>query len=268
MRKRHLTAILVAASLPSAVLANDSNAALAAGGIVPRQSTTIHLVSESLVISRQKIRVTYRFRNTSNAPQHVLVAFPFARQAVGGDLEGSIPWDRPADIFLFNVQVDGRAIIPRYVMRSFDRDGREVVAGPDNRIPGENRQVDYEAVWEQDYAPHQEVVVTHDYTPIVGSAMSAPSRSTLRRKYCATEIPRDLNPFTATNVRYILMSAKTWAGPIDRFSLTIRFRASRASFTALCGFAMRRTAGGDLTYHARHFTPRQDLDILFLHRVL
>jgi len=64
----------LAASLPA--LADDSAAAIAAGGLVPRRETRIVMAREVLQISLKKIVVDYDFRNDTDQDVTTEVAFP------------------------------------------------------------------------------------------------------------------------------------------------------------------------------------------------
>lgn len=56
--------------------ANDSQAEIVIGGLVLKQSDAIRLDSQDLFISREEVRVNYRFTNTSDRDIETLVAFP------------------------------------------------------------------------------------------------------------------------------------------------------------------------------------------------
>lgn len=62
--------------LPVTVLADDSAAAIAAGGLVPRRETRIVMAKEVLRISLKKIVVDYDFRNDTDEDVTTEVAFP------------------------------------------------------------------------------------------------------------------------------------------------------------------------------------------------
>ena len=61
-------------SLP--VQANDSTAAMGTGGLVFTQSEHIVMAEEDLFVSQKKVRVQYRFTNTSSRDITTRVAFP------------------------------------------------------------------------------------------------------------------------------------------------------------------------------------------------
>lgn len=79
--KRFIATIALLAITPS-TSANDSSAAIGVGGLELRQNDAISMDSEDLFISRERIRVKYRFTNRSNKDVETLVSFPLP----------SIPW--------------------------------------------------------------------------------------------------------------------------------------------------------------------------------
>jgi len=260
--------------------ANDSNAALAAGGLVPAQSTTIAMLSEDLTISTKLVRVVYRFKNLSSDPQRVLVKFPFAKSAIDGDAEFETPWKDPARIFNFHVKVDGAAVEPRYETRAITADGADITEelarrglSPFDPPPAGVKpwSVHYAAFWTQDYAPGAVVVVEHDYRPIAGHAYDPPPAAERRTRYCISPpAERALaraelgsQPVAQANVKYVLVSAKTWAGPIGDFWLSIDEEIA-GDMVALCGFPLRAVSPTRLSLNMKNFTPTRDLDILFL----
>ena len=71
-----IAVVLAALTLPVIVLADDSAAAIAAGGLVPRRETRIVMAKEVLRISLKKIVVDYDFRNDTDQDVTTEVAFP------------------------------------------------------------------------------------------------------------------------------------------------------------------------------------------------
>lgn len=92
--------------------ANDSTAALGAGGLTLTESADIRMASEDLFISREEIRVKYSFVNESGAPITTRVAFPLPDADMNqlGDVDLNWPTDNPANALNFVVKVDGREV--------------------------------------------------------------------------------------------------------------------------------------------------------------
>jgi hypothetical protein len=105
-------ALGAAALAAGAARANDSSAQLAAGGLVLTRSDAIEMQSEDLYISREAVRVRYRFLNSSGRDTTVRVAFPMPDIGGEGFFEGdvSVPVDAPANILGFTTLVDGKPV--------------------------------------------------------------------------------------------------------------------------------------------------------------
>ena len=89
-----------------AALADDSAAAIAAGGLVPRRETRIVMAKEVLRISLKKIVVDYDFRNDTDQDVTTEVAFPvppYDNEFAQGDISGQSFRD-------FKLWVDGKPI--------------------------------------------------------------------------------------------------------------------------------------------------------------
>ena len=76
-----------AALLISTVQANDSSAVIGAGGLVLTQSDAIAMQQEDLFVSETKIKVDYKFRNTSNRAVTTRVAFPLPELPAETDMD-------------------------------------------------------------------------------------------------------------------------------------------------------------------------------------
>lgn len=113
-------AALTIATAPCA-WANDSTAALGAGGIVLTQSADIRMASEDLFVSRDEIRVKYSFVNESGAPITTRVAFPLPEADLEALTETDVGWqtDDMDNVVDFHVAVDGRAVTPVLERKAF-----------------------------------------------------------------------------------------------------------------------------------------------------
>lgn len=102
------SAIVLLALCSVSAGANDSEAEIAIGGLTLKRSEAIAMESEDLYISRDRIRVTYRFLNTSDAPVETLVAFPLPEiPPAQEDISGY--WGDVAEL-KFRTLVDGRPV--------------------------------------------------------------------------------------------------------------------------------------------------------------
>jgi Domain of unknown function (DUF4424) len=93
------------ASMPA--LADDSAAAIAAGGLVPRRETRIVMAREVLQISVKKVVVDYDFRNDTAEDVTTEVAFPISPYS-SGFVEG--PQPEAQSFQSFKLWVDGKPV--------------------------------------------------------------------------------------------------------------------------------------------------------------
>lgn len=126
MRTPVLLSIVLAASLATQAAANDSSAELGAGGIRLVPNWDIVLDREDLYLSPDQVAVRYVFRNTTEEPIRLLVAFPLPDIDTAELFE--VPVDVPSpesDNFVdFEVVVDGAPV-------AFDVDQRAIAQGID-----------------------------------------------------------------------------------------------------------------------------------------
>lgn len=100
-----------AALLSSApAFANDTSAALTAGGLVFGKANDIEMRSEDLSISEKEIVVRYRFFNRASADQTILVAFPMPGVDWSDANNISVPDDEADNFLHFRTTVDGVAV--------------------------------------------------------------------------------------------------------------------------------------------------------------
>jgi hypothetical protein len=112
-----LLAVFALSGAPSR--ADDSTAALKAGGLVLEKTDKIALVSEDLYLSPTAVKVAYRLRNLTNADVETIVAFPMPD--VTGSVDMTIAMPEPAkDNFLdFTTRVDGKQVDSQVEQRAF-----------------------------------------------------------------------------------------------------------------------------------------------------
>jgi len=205
--KTPLLAALAAAVLASPALANDSTAALSAGGIELVRNQDIAILSEDLHVSTKEITVTYHFRNTTDHPVTYYVAFPLPLIDASTPEEANFVLPDPAsDNFVdFEVSVDGQPVTPEVYQSAIalgvDRSdvlrkyGLPLYPASEalyddklKNLPAEERDelnrmgliiVDEYSVqaawklnttfyWQQTFEPGKEIVVEHRYKPVVG----------------------------------------------------------------------------------------------------
>lgn len=104
-----LLCLLALAALPAR--ANDTSAALAAGGLQFKRSDAVEMRSEDLFISMDQVRVRYVFRNKTNKDVTLRVAFPLPE--LKADMQESplnIPDAGEINFVGFKTLVDGKPI--------------------------------------------------------------------------------------------------------------------------------------------------------------
>jgi hypothetical protein len=199
-------ALLLAIALASPALANDSTAALGAGGLQLVRNVEIELLSEDLYVSTMEVRVTYHFRNTTDKPVTYYVAFPLpAVDSTTPEEANFVLPDPDSDNFVdFHVSVDGIEVTPSIYQAALALDvdrsdvlkahglplnpGSEGLYQKLEKMPAAERDelnqlglvlVDEYNVqaawklnttfyWEQTFPPGEEIVVEHSYKPVVG----------------------------------------------------------------------------------------------------
>lgn len=110
-RSALLASALLAALPASAAQANDTQAALGLGGLIFERNDQIAMESEDLYLSHDKVRVRYTYRNLTDKPVTILVAFPLPDVPVEGRdpewIESAYPdWDTIG----MNTSVDGKQV--------------------------------------------------------------------------------------------------------------------------------------------------------------
>jgi hypothetical protein len=126
MRVLSFLIMLAAIALLRAAVANDSEAAVAIGGLVLKKNDVIVMESEDLFISPDEVRVAYVYRNRGRAPLTLTIAFPLPPVDFSKEDEGRVI-DRPEETLDFKTTVDGKPVSFRRDVRA-TLDGRDVTA--------------------------------------------------------------------------------------------------------------------------------------------
>ncbi len=187
--------------------ANDSSAALGAGGVVLTQAADIRMAKEDLYISPTKVRIRFEFANDSAKDIDTVVAFPLP------DIDtnrfyveplGAVT-DDPINFVGFSVVANGQRVTPNVEQRAFykDKDVTAILASahiPVNVVSGKYSQFmlhlspaqvkilesaglgDHESGdgetphwivrtkfwWKQTFPAGKTVVLEHAYQPVTG----------------------------------------------------------------------------------------------------
>ena len=124
--------------------ADDSSAALGAGGIVLTKNTPVKMAAEDLYVSPQAVRIRFEFFNPTKKDVETIVAFPLPdidTYDFWGSAIGTVT-DDPGNFVGFKATVDGKPVAFTVEQRAFVK-GRDVTAlvvaagAPVNPVTGE-----------------------------------------------------------------------------------------------------------------------------------
>lgn len=246
---------------PLAATANDSVAALGAGGIVLGKSDSIVMEKEDLFISEKKIRVNYVFRNTGKQDIATRVAFPVPafpiepEMDIGLDVNSNNPMG-------FSVKVNGKR-------KDFDTE-----------IKKQKGMVKVTHHWMQAFPAGKTLAVTHEYTPALGGEsmlwFQDEERKIKTSKYCiepdfAKWIDKASQAGNGAGlyphyVDYILTTGANWKGPIGEFRLTLEKETAEDKIS-LCATGLKKTDARTFVLEKTNFTPDKDLHVMFVHQM-
>jgi hypothetical protein len=152
---------------------------------------------------------------------------------------------------------------------------------------------EYRALWSlstiysrmQTFPAGRDITVEQRYAPIVGGSVESlllidsiprtdANRRHMVRDYCVDEaferaaretMQRSGGPEYVQERRlaYVLRTGANWAGPIGRFHLTVD-KGAPQNLVSLCAPDIRRTSDTRFELDRTNYTPREDINILFL----
>ncbi len=138
-------------------------------------------------------------------------------------------------------------------------------------------RLDQTYYWEQTFPPGQEIVVEHDYKPVVGFSFFGDYEmkdASYRDKYCMDEsfirtakaklaaIANAANPYLdEKRISYILTTANNWASPIHSFHLVID-KGSPDAIVSFCGTGVKKIGPTTFQVTATDYNPERELEIL------
>ena len=249
-----------AALLISTVQANDSSAVIGAGGLVLTQSDAIAMQQEDLFVSETKIKVDYKFRNTSNRAVTTRVAFPLPELPAETDMDLSAD-PQAANPMKFKLMVDGKP-------RTFETERKTIKR---------NAETFYKVThhWLQTFPAGKTVSVSHSYVPITGGGVDFGMHNEKDGRFC---IDKDTQQWIADTykkgghistgiVEYILTTGANWKGSIGKFKLTLQ-KAEPNNKLSFCGSGVKKVNATTFVMEKTNFTPSKDLQVLFLHPYL
>lgn len=107
---------------------NDSIAELETGGLTLSRTDDIEMRSEDLYVSKDEIRVTYRFFNVSGQDKDAIVAFPMPDLDFSTDLMVGIPRPGEENFLGFSTKVDGKPVPTEVEVKALGSNGADQTA--------------------------------------------------------------------------------------------------------------------------------------------
>lgn len=155
------------AFLAQSALANDTTAALAAGGLIFEHTDQIRMELERLKISTKLVEVDYVFKNIGNTDISTTIAFPMPDTNDGDSYHHDIAIPAPGPNFLdFRTWVDGAEVRPLLEVR-YQLDGKDIIAARDSYDPdmADNAPTELREKWlERGWAHREEPDIVPDWT--------------------------------------------------------------------------------------------------------
>jgi len=239
--------------------ANDGFSAIEAGGIVFKKTENISMKKEELFISKNNVRVKYKFKNTSKNEVKTTISFPLPGKTCGWFAKSKL-------IEKFSAKVNGKIVkLNKQVKAIENKKSPEVLAfgtGKDIstivkkvglpldctkvyedkklfKIAQKNKlaedwggqdpeHVQYQTeviyYWDQVFKAGETLEIEHEYRPLAGMGLNyCPIKSgALKNKYKKTS-SRLKTRGSCYVVKYILTTANTWKGPIENFKLEVDY---------------------------------------------
>jgi hypothetical protein len=206
---RHALIALAALAAAAPAFADDSSAALGAGGIVFTKNTPVRMAAEDLYVSPQAVRIRFEFQNPTNKDVETIVAFPLPDIDTAefyGSAVGTVT-DDPKNFVGFKAVVDGNPVPFTVEQRAFvkNREVTQVVlaaGAPVNPVVAEGYDKIFKLsrdkqkalvaagaaegeggndfvpqwtvrtrfYWTQKFPAHKTVVIEHSYQPVTGQS--------------------------------------------------------------------------------------------------
>jgi hypothetical protein len=105
-----LAAVVCLGAASSPVLANDTSAELAIGGLTFTKNADISMESEELRIGLDAVTVRYVFLNRSTKPVTLTVAFPLPDLSLADASNAAVPVGNPLNFVGFSTRIDGKPV--------------------------------------------------------------------------------------------------------------------------------------------------------------
>ena len=265
------------------------------------------MLEEILQISQKQVNVKYRFLNESKRGINTTVAFPLPPyDPVPSDHLGS------REIMpTFKILVGGRPVSPEISrkavvgnrditarLREVGLSDKQIFDNPDltddqraalEKLDETNREIlDWRvaetAFWQQSFPAGKEIVIEHQYKPVVGlrfdSAYYGGLHITLLLPPCLDErtgrnlgnrlikayaklVEHDDDQIVTHDIEYILGTGRNWKGPIGEFKLRIE-KEKPDDIISLCfPGKLKRASPTVYEFYKRDFVPPDNLVVYF-----
>lgn len=281
--------------------ANDSSVGDDNGTIEFKYQPHISMDKESLFISTTNIQVDYIFTNTGDHDLTVPIAFPMPPMFFGTEdhtgIEDFKLWvdGKPVktERKLVVMSFEGKDISKKIRKLGWSENDlinflstQEVPKGK-KRLPSRYYLYDIEEplftvseyfIWPQRFPSGKPVSIRHSYTPSISTGIQRPlneidyekkacidknTRKQVEKLYCKGLGFGD-NAVNWAILKYILVTADNWQGPIKDFKLTIKKQAPSDIVTLCFDGKLKKVDPVTFEFHQNDFKPKEDLDILFV----
>lgn len=285
--------VLSAASLCAG--ANDTSFGDDNGSIEFKQQAEISMDKEELFISQDQIRVNYVFTNTGSKDLTIPMAFPMPPKYFGPSDHSEIKdfklWVNDAIVKTERktvVLLDGKTdVTSPFAQLGWSESDLAALLSfedvPAGKKPLPEAWLDRDGqplltineyyIWQQVFPAGKPVAIRHSYAPSVSSGVPQPGEY-LVQDY-AQKTCMDKNARSAVRkrdkeggirwafLRYILLTANNWQGPIKDFQLTIK-KQSPAELISLCFDGdLHKVDSQTFQFSRKNYRPARDLSILF-----
>lgn len=255
---KYFALMIVILGFSSLANANDSAAVRLAGHLEFKKTQDIAMLTEDLLISADKVHVTYRFRNETKQDIEELIAFPIQEDV--WEYESLDVHDRAEFVKNF---IDGIAF---KVLSS------EMLSPVEHELKIDNNVAHVTYFWKQKFPAGKTITVSHEYQP-AGGFITPKSVTEWGKEWKAIEddycIEPKLNEWIfqhgqwTNQVHYILTTGANWKKPIEHFKLTIK-KATPAQKVSLCADNIKKIDDTTFQLEKNNFLPTHDLRVLFI----
>lgn len=296
--------VLLVMLIPTAAGANDTEASVAAGGLVFRKSHSIEMRSEELFVSMDRIVVKYVFYNHSANDVSTLIAFPLPPSSFSND---DVPL--AGEVSGFKTLVDGKLIEHRskwrasignddvadllqelgvpfdpleageYLLEFPDKQGKLRKQGLVNEEGEPLWVLQVTFFWNQVFRADAFTEIEHSYAPVVGgSAVTmidglSTAREVLRdyRKFCvdeaflrAVELRKKRGEVFSEHIVEYVLKTGANWRGPIRDFRLLVDKGDVNNLVSFCGDGVRKIDARLFETRATNFVPERDLAILIL----